>query len=180
MTENTESFNIKSLDGKGALWTIAGTSIASAASQLLGKGGGLGGLFGCGNCGANNALAMELAKKDSEIALLKADNYTDQKLVDVYTELRKQDKTQDAVINALASRVAAIETASPLREQLVLCKVNEVASLAQNGICNLTSQVTSLANTVANITKCVVPTSAICPQPMPLYNSWVAPTGPTA
>lgn len=30
-----------------------------------------------------------------------------------------------------------------------------------------------------NITKTIVPMSAICPAPMPQYNSWVAPTTTT-
>lgn len=186
MTENTQSFDIKSLDGKGALWTIAGTSIAIAASKFLN--GGLNKLInggcGCGdNCTANavsGALALEVAKKDSEIALLKADKYTDQKLVEVYKDLRGVDKEQSAVIGNLASRVAAIETAAPLREQILCSKIGEVATMASNGINCLSAQVSNLAATVANITKCVVPITAVCPQPMAQYNAWVAPTGPTA
>lgn len=169
MTENTESVKVASLDGKGALWTIAGTTIAIAAQKLMN--GGLAGVFGGGgNC------AAELAKKDSEIALLKADRYTDEKLVEVYKDLRGIDKEQSAVIGNLATRVAAIEVAAPLREQIVLGKIGEVATLATNGINCLTSQVNCLAATVAGITKSVVPISAVCPTPMPQYNSWAAPT----
>jgi hypothetical protein len=128
----------------------------------------------------NNAYGIELAKKDAKIALLEADKYTDQKLVEVYKDLRGIDKEQSAVIGNLASRVAAIETAAPLREQILCGKIGEVATMATNGINCLSAQLTSLASTVAGITKCVVPITAVCPQPMPQYNSWVAPTGPTA
>lgn len=181
MTENTESVKVSSLDGKGALWTIGGTLIGGVSlaavntvSKLLqshcngGRGGG---------CGADaTACALAIAEKDAKIALLEADKYTDQKLVEVYKDLRGIDKEQSAVIGNLASRVAAIETAAPLREQIVLGKVGEVATLATNGINCLTSQVNCLAATVAGITKSVVPISAVCPTPMPQYNSWAAPT----
>lgn len=198
MTENTESFKVSSLDGKGALWTIAGTAIAGAATGAINTvaklvsgrgGGGGGGGCHCGDGGAGavlaanamtNAYGIELAKKDSEIALLKADKYTDQKLVEVYKDLRGIDKAQDALIGDLSTRLAKLETAAPLREQIVLGKVGEVATLATNGINCLSSQVSCLANTVAGITKSVVPITAVCPQPMPQYNTWVAPTGPTA
>lgn len=192
MTENTESFKVSSLDGKGALWAGAGALIGgvslSAINTIAKFIGGRPGGGGC-HCGdgaaiaanaMNNAYGLELAKKDSEIALLKADKYTDQKLVEVYKDLRAVDKEQSAVIGNLASRVAAIETAAPLREQILCGKIGEVATMASNGINCLSAQVSNLATTVANITKCVVPITAVCPQPMPQYNSWVAPTGPTA
>lgn len=178
MTENTESVKVSSLDGKGALWTIGGTLIGGvslAAVNTISKlaqahcNGGRGGADAA-------ACALALAEKDAKIALLEADKYTDQKLVDVYKDLRGIDKEQSAVIGNLASRVAAIETAAPLREQIVLGKVGEVATLATNGINCLTSQVNCLAATVAGITKSVVPISAVCPAPMPQYNSWTAPT----
>lgn len=178
MTENTNNVKIDSLDGKGALWTIAGTTIAMTAQKFLN--GGVGNLFGGGNAAAANAACMnELMEVKNENAILKADKYTDEKLVDVYTALRKQDKEAELAIGALATRIAAIETAAPLREQIVLGKVGEVATLATNGINCLTTQVNCLANTVAGITKNVVPLTAICPQPMPQYNSWTAPTAAT-
>ena len=48
-------------------------------------------------------------------------------------------------------------------------KINSVAQSAATGIANLN-------NFVANITKIVVPKTAICPEVMPRYNSWTAPT----
>ena len=181
MTENTESVKVSSLDGKGALWTIGGTLIGGVSlaavntvSKLLQShcNGGRGG--GGGTDAA--ACALALAEKDAKIALLEADKYTDQKLVEVYKDLRGVDKEQSIVIGNLASRIAAIETAAPLREQILCGKIGEVATLATNGINCLTSQVNCLAATVAGITKSVVPISAVCPAPMPQYNSWVAPT----
>lgn len=185
MTENTESVKVSSLDGKGALWTIGGTLIGGvslAAVNTVSKlvqahcNGSRGGRGGGGDADAAAACALALAEKDAKIALLEADKYTDQKLVEVYKDLRGIDKEQSAVIGNLASRVAAIETAAPLREQIVLGKIGEVATLATNGINCLASQVNCLAATVAGITKSVVPISAVCPTPMPQYNSWTAPT----
>lgn len=181
MTENTESVKVSSLDGKGALWTIGGTLIGGVSLAAVNTVSKLvqahcnGGRGGGGGADAA-ACALALAEKDAKIALLEADKYTDQKLVEVYKDLRGVDKEQSAVIGNLASRVAAIETASPLREQILCGKIGEVATLATNGINCLSSQVNCLATTVAGITKSVVPISAVCPAPMPQYNSWAAPT----
>ena len=192
MTENTESVKVSSLDGKGALWTIGGTLIGGVSlaavntvSKLLqahcngGRGNGGGVDAAAATNATATACALAIAEKDAKIALLEADKYTDQKLVEVYKDLRGVDKEQSAVIGNLASRIAAIETAAPLREQIVLGKVGEVATLATNGINCLTAQVACLANTVSGITKTVVPITAVCPQPMPQYNSWVAPQSGT-
>lgn len=67
-------------------------------------------------------------------------------------------------------------SAAPLREQIVLGKIGEVSTLATNGLATLGSQINCLAAQVAGITKTVVPISSVCPQPMPQYNSWTAPT----
>ncbi|MGN0844555.1 MAG: hypothetical protein ACI4QT_04960, partial [Kiritimatiellia bacterium] len=178
MTENTDNVTIGKLDGKGALWTIAGTAIASVANQFLNGIHGNGGF--CGGNGvqqaANTAVAYELAKKDSEIALLKAENDTDKKLVEVFTELRRIDKSQDAALSALNTRVTAVETSAPLREQIVLGQVQSVANSATCGINNLQTQIACIQQTLSGITKCVVPITAVCPQPMKEYNSWTAPT----
>ena len=47
-----------------------------------------------------------------------------------------------------------------------------MAEFASKGVAGTVS---CLQNTVAGITKTIVPTSVLCPQPMPLYNSWTAP-----
>lgn len=69
---------------KGALWTLAGGAIASVAKNFGVNVGGLLGGNNC-NCGCNtgcgcagNSLASAiLAEKDSEIAMLKAEKYSD-------------------------------------------------------------------------------------------------------
>jgi hypothetical protein len=58
-------------------------------------------------------------------------------------------------------------------------KIGEVALVAQNGITALNGQIACLQQTVSGITKTIVPATAICPAPMPQFNSWTAPTAPT-
>ena len=154
MTENTQNMDVKSFDGKGALWTIAGTGIAIAASKLVN--GGFGGILGGGNNAvtqaANSAAILEMARKDAEIAQLKADAATDKKLVEVYSNLRIQDKEQDAKINELQKEICGLDK-----------RISETALVASNGITQLNGAVVALQNTVGSITKCVVPNSSVCP-----------------
>jgi hypothetical protein len=51
--------------------------------------------------------------------------------------------------------------------------------VAQNGITALNGQIACLQQTVSGITKTIVPATAICPAPMPQFNSWTAPTTTT-
>lgn len=182
MTENNHATTVTdTTSSRGAQWAGAGSLIAIAAQSLFGGGlfGNLGGGLLGGNAAAqaaNTVAALEMAKKDSEIALLKAEVSTNDKLSTVYAELRKMDKAQDATIAAINSRLSAVETAAPLREQIVLGKIGEVSTLATNGLATLGSQINCLATQVAGITKTVVPITAVCPQPMPQHNSWTAPT----
>lgn len=123
-TENSDTYASKGVGNAGLALGIIGTSLASG---ILG-GNGVGGIFnGNGNrmaCAANDAMTLAMAQKDAEIAQLKADKATDAKLVEVYKDLRALDKAQDAAISDLKDRVSAIETAAPLREQIVLGQVD--------------------------------------------------------
>ena len=175
-TENSDTYASKGVGNAGLALGIIGTSLASG---ILG-GNGLGGIFnGNGNrvaCAANDAMTLAMAQKDAEIAQLKADKATDAKLVDVYKDLRALDKAQDAAISGLKDRVSAIETAAPLREQIVLGQVNAVAQSVASANAAVQSQIACIQATLSGITKTIVPASAVCPQPMPLHNSWTAPT----
>ena len=104
--------------------TVAGS--IGLASAVLGN-GFLGGLFGCNNnrCGCNEDhlvtrydLSMEqaLAAKDSEIALLKANTYNDQKAIELY-------KYIDSKLNVIDSRLAAQD----VRNQGVADAIREVS-----------------------------------------------------
>lgn len=107
--------------------------------------GGLGGLFGGNRCGyvteKELKMSQELAAKDSEIGLLKADKYTDQKISEAYINLdakiEKLRERQDA-INVQQATLNATQTAT------IACMQGQVAQLL-------------------GLTKLVVPNTSVCP-----------------
>lgn len=130
---------------KGVAGSGLGLGIAGTALGVLN--GGLGNLFGgmnnCG-CSENNyinryELEMEnkIVSKDSEIALLKSNIYTDQKIADVYERLNTKIGVVEAGINAQAVYNAA-NTAT------IGCIQGQVAQLF-------------------GLTKLVVPNTSVCP-----------------
>lgn len=128
--------------------------------------GGLGnGLFGCNNGANSTAYSAVLSQKDSKIASLTAEKYTDNKIADTYIGLNNQ-------INALADRLATMNLSV---EKRVSALEGQVSCLAQA----TNTAIAGINNTLSNITKCVIPTTAICPEVMPRYNSWTAPTTTT-
>jgi hypothetical protein len=170
MTDETKVESTTS--SRGAQWTTAGGILALAAQALTNGNGLLGGLTGNGGNVAANAATLAIAQKDSEIALLKAKVETRDEVSQVYAALRARDQAQDAVIAGIDKRVAAIEVAAPLREQIVEQKIDSYAKQTSEGLA-------ALAATVASITKTVVPKDSICPEVMARYNSWTAPTTTT-
>lgn len=148
---------------KGVANAGLATGIVGTALGVLN--GGLGNILGGftnGACAANVCsenmpvtryeLEMEnkLMGKDSEIALLKSEKYTDEKIVDVYERLSgrigavEQQMSAQAVYNATANANLA-------------CLQGQVAQLQ-------------------SLTKLIVPITSVCPEPMPAKNSWAAPT----
>ena len=135
------------------------TGIIGTAGWLLN--GGLGNILGGGAGCAENTLVnryeltlnQELAAKDARIGLLEADKYTDQKLADFADRVSARFRNVEAQIAAQAVTNAQI-TAN------IACMQQSLATL--NGL-----------------TKTVVPIDNVCPQPMPQYNSWTAPTTTT-
>lgn len=159
--------------------TIAGTALG-----VLNNGGSglLGGLFGNNNA-INDRIAMQ-----AEIDKLKAENYSDKVGKEVYERL--SERLIDKYISPIAVEIAdsrvreakmeeqikCIGEKAELREQLTNARINEVALIANNGITALGGQIACLQATVSGITKTIVPATAVCPAPMPQYNSWTAPT----
>lgn len=173
MTDETKDFASKGMSGTALGLGIAGT-VGLVYSLLTG------GAQPHGIAAPANAATYELAKKDSEIALLNAKLETRQEVSEVYALLRRRDQEQDAKTAAIESRVLAIETAAPLREQLVLQKVECLSNSVAQGFKSVDCALGNLAATVGAITQTVVPKSAICPEVMARYNSWQAPTETTA
>ena len=157
---------------KGVAGSGLGLGIAGTALGVLNSNGNLlGGLFGGGNC------QNQVSTLQSEIAQLRAEKYSDQSIAAVYTALRNetqalQDRLLDKYISPISQEIADMR----VREVRLENKIGEVSCLATNGLTALQGQINCLTQTVNGITKTVVPITAVCPQPMPQYNSWTAPT----
>lgn len=122
--------------------------------------GGLGnGLFG--NSGST-AVSAALSQKDSEIAKLSAEKYTDNKIGESYIALNNQ-------INNVAKDLAALSLNNERRISTIEGQVSCLAQATNTAIAGIN-------NTLNTITKTVVPKDAICPEYMPRYNSFTVPT----
>ena len=130
---------------KGVAGSGLGLGIAGTALGVLN--GGLGNLFGgLGNCGCSennliNRYELELenkiVNKDTEIALLKSNIYTDQKIADVYERLNTKINGVEAVVNTQA-----------------------VVNASMTGVINcMQGQIAQLQG----LTKLVVPNTSVCP-----------------
>ncbi len=146
---------------KGVAGSGLGLGIAGTALALLNNGGL--GLFGNNSAMlAGNAAVASLAEKDAEIGQLKAEKYTNDKIAESYINLNNR-------INSVAADLA---TLSLNNERRIGSLEGQVTALAQA----TNSAIAGINNTLGLITKTVIPKSAICPEVMERYNSWVAPT----
>lgn len=98
-------------------------------------------------------LVKESMAKDSEIALLKSEQNTEIKIADVYERIMKRvndDRNAQQEINSAQAVYNATNGAT-------------------------VSTIHSQVHQLMELTKLVVPAHNVCPQPMPMYNSWTAP-----
>ena len=144
--------------GAGLGLGIAGTALGLLNSNCSGI---LSGLFG-GGSNQTNALMADLAKE-------KAERFAEKTGSEIYNALFAQYKELAQATTGIDKRVSAIEVAGPLREQLLNQRIDCCCNSMGAGLA-------ALQATVANITKTIVPITSVCPQPMPEYNSWTAPT----
>ena len=146
--------------------------IGTALSVLNSNGSGLlGGLLG-GNYVGRAGFGAELqyvSSLQAENAMLKSENYSDKVAKEVYQQTRIDNAALKAEMKELMD----------LREQIVLGKVNEVATLTKCNLDQVNNSIAALANTVNSVTARIIPASAICPEVMPRYNEWSAPTTTT-
>lgn len=155
-------------NGKGNL----GVTLGAIGTGLSILNGGLGMIGGAGwNAGYHNGseggrfvtkdeldYVQTISAKDSEIALLKSEQNTEIKIADVYERLITRinaDQRQQADVNA----AQAVYNAT----------ANSAIAVLQNQV-----------GVLNGLTKTIVPITNVCPQPMPQYNSWTAPTTVTA
>ena len=149
--------------------TIAGTALALLNNNNCGN-GLLGGLFG-NNCCHNNVgfglgESQYVASILAENGMLKAENYSDRVAKEVYQQsLADNKQLRQDIRDELA-----------LREQITAGKIESLANATTCNFNAVNTAIANLANTVSGITKVVIPTTAICPEVMPRYNSFVAPT----
>ena len=182
-------FASKGVAGTGLGLGVAGTALGVLNSSANG-GGLLGGLFGGGNCGQVSSL-------QSEVAMLKAEKYSDKNTADVYGAIRGEYKdllekwitplSDEACRNR--ERIAVLETQvkcdgekALLREQLVReqlgRRIDQCCCETNGRINDLNTRVFGIGRTLDSITSTIVPRTAICPEVMPRYNTWTAPTDP--
>lgn len=180
---------------KGVAGTGLGLGIAGTALGLLnnnGNGNGLlGGLFGCNN----NNQWNQVSALQAENGMLRAEKYSDRNTADVYTAVRSEYKdllekwitplSDEACRNR--ERIAVLETSvkyenekALLREQNVRLElknyIDDCCCRTNGRINDLTNQVRGIGRTLDSITSTVIPRTAICPEVMPRYNSFVTPT----
>lgn len=193
-------FASKGVAGAGLGLGIAGTALGVLNANGCGN-GILGNLFGNNRCCGYGAVpeVQYVSHLQAENAQLKAENYSDRSNTAVYQQtLQDNRRLRDqlyAFITPLANesasnreRVAVLQAKvqcqnekAVLREQLLRKDVDLVAQQCSCGINSLNAAVAGIQCTLQKITDTNVPITAICPQPMPLVNTWVAPasTPPT-
>lgn len=161
-------------------------------------GNGLGNILGLGNCQGGAVANAQVAGILAENGQLKAEKYADGVGKDVYiqTERNTKDLRTEfyAYIKPIADAVVAgqVENAR-LQEQIKCCcekgelqdkltraelrgEIKDVANTAACGISQLGQAVQGLREVVSQVTQLVIPIDKVCPQPMPLNNTWAAPT----
>jgi hypothetical protein len=155
MVEVEKDYASKGVAGAGLGLGIAGTALG------LMQNGSLGNIFGGGNgCGGSAYVTRYDAEKDARIAALE----TEVKLRDANTytlgEVNKMRNYVDAKFDAINAQLCS--------QAVINAQVTANLSCLQNTVA-----------TLSGLTKTVIPIGNVCPEPMPMYNSWTAPTAPT-
>lgn len=134
-------------EGQGVYNSVAG-SLGLASFLGLNAGNVLGGIGRNCGCGSDAMISryeagmmQELGAKDSKIALLESNIYTDQKLADVYERLAKKIDDNKAAQDAVNLQQATYNAANTAA---IGCMQNQIAQLF-------------------GITKLVVPNTSVCP-----------------
>ena len=145
---------------KGVAGAGLGLGIAGTALGLLNN-GNLGGILGGCNSGCNeHTVSRYEAQQSARIAELE----TEVKLRDanVYT-MTEMGKLRDYVDRRFEGVNASISQQAVINSQItanIACMNGQIATLM-------------------GLTKTVIPITSVCPEPMPQYNSWTAPTATT-
>lgn len=144
---------------KATAGTALGFGIGSTVLTLLQQNGGLGGLLGGCGCGRQQyitreeaALQNQLSAKDSEIALLKADKYTDQKIVETYNALySKIEALGERLTNRIEAQRAAQDAINLQQATLNAAQTSTIGCMKQQ------------IDQLFGLTRLVVPNGSVCP-----------------
>jgi hypothetical protein len=150
------NFASRGVANAGLTTGVIGTALGAINSGLLGN------LFG-GNCGCSENMPVnryemdqqkELINRDTEIAYLKGRDAAKTDALELY-------KYVDGRFRAVEAQIS--------QQAVVNAQITANLSCMQTAISALQS-----------LTKTVIPITNVCPEPMPMYNSWTAPTTTTA
>lgn len=169
---------LNSVLGVGALATALGVGIPALVKANNAEDENCGN----GNCSENTKVTRYEMGQSQRIALLEADRYTDQKIIEAYKQSVADNKAiRDEIASIVAKNSADHET---IYKELV---AQREAQLVANG--NMDKELAllkqadfyqrQLNDCRYYTTKKVVAKDDICPGVMAQYNSWTAPTTTT-
>lgn len=169
----------KEYASKGVAGTGLGLGIAGTALGLLAGGGMLGGATG-GLFGNVNSAQNEIGQLRNEVTRLASERYTDAQIRAVTEQANAAAKDSILAYAGLDKRVTAIETAAPLREQILRGEIAQVAQASTGASQALAARIAELNQTVGAITKLGVPNSALIPGVPPVFLTHMPPPPPPA
>lgn len=154
-------FASKGVAGSGLGLGIAGTALGVLNGGLGNVLGGIvPGMARTGCCSEDHmvnryeaAQSARIAELETEVKLRDANTYTDSKILDLYRYV-------DGKFGCVEGQIAQQAVYNATNTATLTCLQQQVAALQ-------------------GLTKVVIPTASICPEPMPRYNSWTAPAAPT-
>lgn len=188
-------YAIKGVAGSALGLGIAGTALGLMNGNNCGN-GLLGGLFGGNSCYDQKVSALE-----AELAKVTAERYSDQVAratqKETFNEFRKEDEKLAAVlakvtdgflqvgnaVSRLDKEVECIKTTMAKDQEINDLKLKAVEERLSGAIAVESERRVAGDNNLycyVNATfvpgKLVMPIGSVCPQPMPEFNSWTAPT----
>lgn len=159
MMEVEKDFASKGVAGAGLGLGIAGTALG-----LLG--GNLGGILGYNNCNCAGVCTENMAVNRYEAA-------QSARIAELETEVKLRD-ANTYTLNEMGKLRDYVDR----RFECVNSAINQQAVINAQVTANLACMQNTIS-TLSGLTKTVIPITSVCPEPMPQYNSWTAPTATT-
>ncbi len=157
--EGTQHVASSGVGGTALGLGIAGT--IGLLNQMNGNGNGngfLNGLLGGGNCNG------QVAALQAEIAKLESERYTDSVGIELYKQTAKDNA---GIVEKINNNFNITFNALAALDKQVA--VSEAVNVERARVAN------ERISALEGLTKTVIPTTSICPEVMPRYNSWTAP-----